>query len=123
MNAQEYEELAAACDALLRSDATDLGRIALPVLHLINEHPTLLVAYEPLLAAQSVRQQSAIEHLTAAASSSYSCAFTAHDDIRTRTDRQGLRILPLWVASRHCRAQPRHPNCGKGVNSKGGFYL
>ena len=56
MNAQEYEELAAACDALLRSSATSLGRIAIPILHLINEHPTLLAAYEPLLNAQSQRR-------------------------------------------------------------------
>ena len=59
MNAQEYEELAAACDALLRSSDTSLGRIAIPLLHLINEHPSLLVAYEPLLAAPAGRQQSA----------------------------------------------------------------
>ncbi len=59
MNAQEYEELAASCDALLRSSATSLGRIALPVLHLISEHPTLLAAYEPLLAPQAMRQQPA----------------------------------------------------------------
>lgn len=66
MNAHEYEELAAACDALLRSSATGLGRIALPLLHLINEHPSLLAAYAPLLAAQSVQQQPAADRATSA---------------------------------------------------------
>jgi hypothetical protein len=59
MNAQQYEELAASCDALLRSSATSLGRIALPLLHLISEHPSLLAAYQPLFAPQAGLQQSA----------------------------------------------------------------
>ncbi len=66
MNQRDYEELATTCDALLRSADTSLGRIALPVLHLINEHPTLLAAYGPLLAAPSVRPASASDHSTAA---------------------------------------------------------
>ena len=59
MNERDYEELAATCDLLLRSADTSLGRIALPLLHVISEHPGLLAPYEPLLAARAPRQEQA----------------------------------------------------------------
>lgn len=49
MTEQEYAELAAACDALLRAPSTSLARLAIPALHLLNEHPGSLAQYSPLL--------------------------------------------------------------------------
>jgi hypothetical protein len=49
MNARDYADLAAACDQLLRARGTSFTRIALPALHVINEHPSLLRPYEPLV--------------------------------------------------------------------------
>ena len=48
MNARDYADLAAACDELLRARGTSFTRIALPALHVINEHPSLLRIYEQL---------------------------------------------------------------------------
>ena len=45
----EYREIAAACDRLLRAGDTSLARLAIPILHVINEHPAHLAQYAPLL--------------------------------------------------------------------------
>jgi len=45
----EYAEVAAACDRLLRAPGTDLARLAIPLLHLLNEHPSWLAQYAPVL--------------------------------------------------------------------------
>src|SRR6185312_9135733 len=50
---QEYADIAAACDRLLRSPSTSLARLAIPALHLLNEHPSSLVQYAPLFADRS----------------------------------------------------------------------
>lgn len=50
---QEYLDIAAACDRLLRSPATSLARLAIPALHLLNEHPSSLAQYAPLFADHS----------------------------------------------------------------------
>jgi hypothetical protein len=49
MTEQEYADIAAACDRLLRAPSTSLARLANPVLHLLNEHPSCLAQYGPLL--------------------------------------------------------------------------
>jgi hypothetical protein len=49
MTEGDYAALCAACDRLLRSPATSLERIAIPLLHVINEHPAGLRQYEPVL--------------------------------------------------------------------------
>jgi hypothetical protein len=46
---QDYAAIAAACDRLLRAPGTDLARLAIPLLHLLNEHPSWLAQYAPLL--------------------------------------------------------------------------
>jgi hypothetical protein len=46
---QEYAELCTACDRLLRASGAGLERLAIPMLHLINEHPSILRQYTPLL--------------------------------------------------------------------------
>jgi hypothetical protein len=51
MTEQEYAAIGAACDRLLRAPGTDLARLAIPVLHLLNEHPSWLAQYAPVLAA------------------------------------------------------------------------
>jgi hypothetical protein len=52
MTEQEYTAIAAACDRLLRGEGTTLARIAIPLLHLINEHPGCTSVYtQPALAA------------------------------------------------------------------------
>lgn len=48
MNEQEYTQLAAACDRLLRGRGTSVARLAIPALHVINEHPGSLAQYAPL---------------------------------------------------------------------------
>jgi hypothetical protein len=53
MTEQEYGEFAAACDRLLRAPSTTLARLAIPVLHFLNEHPSSLVQYASLLGARS----------------------------------------------------------------------
>src|SRR5262249_35797096 len=55
MTDSEYREIAAACDRLLRAGDTSLARLAIPILHVINEHPAHLAQYDavltPMLAA------------------------------------------------------------------------
>ena len=58
MTEEEYAQLATACDRLLRAPGSSLGRLAIPGLHVINEHPGTLAQYIPLL------QKSAIDDLT-----------------------------------------------------------
>jgi hypothetical protein len=53
MTEQEYADIAAACDRLLRAPRTSLARLAVPVLHFMNEHPSFLVQYAPLLTETS----------------------------------------------------------------------
>ncbi len=47
MTAQEYAAIAAACDQLLRAPEAGLERLAVPLLHLIKEHPSCLRQYQP----------------------------------------------------------------------------
>jgi hypothetical protein len=54
MTEQAYAAIAAACDRLLRAPGTTLGRVAIPLLHVINEHPSCLAQYAPLLPSSSV---------------------------------------------------------------------
>jgi hypothetical protein len=49
MTEQEYADLCAACDRLLHGPATGVSRVAIPLLHVINEHPTGLRQYAPAL--------------------------------------------------------------------------
>lgn len=53
MTEQDYVDIAAACDRLLRAPGTSLARLAVPVLHFLNEHPSTLAQYAPLLAERS----------------------------------------------------------------------
>ena len=48
MTEQEYADLAAACDRLLRAPDTSLARLAIPALHFLNEHPSTLAQYASL---------------------------------------------------------------------------
>lgn len=50
MTEQEYAELAAACDRLLRAPSTSVARLAIPALHVLNERPSSLAQYAPLFA-------------------------------------------------------------------------
>jgi hypothetical protein len=50
MNEQQYEQIAAACDALLRAPGTSYARVAIPLLHVVSEHPSHTARYAPLLA-------------------------------------------------------------------------
>jgi hypothetical protein len=49
MTEQDYAQIAAACDRVLRAPGTQLARVAIPMLHVINEHPASIAQYEPLL--------------------------------------------------------------------------
>jgi hypothetical protein len=49
MTEQEYADIAAACDRLLRAPGTSLARLAVPALHFLNEHPSALAQYASLL--------------------------------------------------------------------------
>lgn len=49
MNQQQFADIAAGCDRLLRAPRTSLARLAIPVLHFMNEHPGSLAQYAPLL--------------------------------------------------------------------------
>jgi hypothetical protein len=53
MTEQEYADIAAACDRLLRSPGTSLARLAVPVLHFLNEHPSALAQYASLFTDRS----------------------------------------------------------------------
>ena len=53
MTEQEYAHIAAACDRLLRAPRTGLARLAIPVLHFLNEHPSSLGQYTSLLTGHS----------------------------------------------------------------------
>jgi hypothetical protein len=52
MTEQEYGELAAACDRLLRAPDTSLARLAIPALHFLNEHPSSLAQYASVLSGR-----------------------------------------------------------------------
>jgi hypothetical protein len=53
MTEQEYADIAAACDRLLRAPCTSLARLAVPELHFLNEHPGALAQYASLLTERS----------------------------------------------------------------------
>jgi hypothetical protein len=53
MNEGEFADLAAACDRLLRAPHTSLGRLAIPALHVLNEHPSSLAQYSSLLSERA----------------------------------------------------------------------
>lgn len=53
MTAQQYADIAAACDRLLRAPDTSLARIAIPALHFLNEHPSSVAQYASLLSDDS----------------------------------------------------------------------
>jgi hypothetical protein len=53
MTEQEYADIAAACDRLLRAPNTGVARLAIPVLHFLNEHPSSLAQYASLLTEPS----------------------------------------------------------------------
>ena len=57
MTDQEYADIAAACDRLLRAPGTSLARLAVPALHFLNEHPSSLAQYAPLLSGLPVSGQ------------------------------------------------------------------
>ena len=48
MNEQQFADIAAACDRLLRAPGTSLARLAIPALHFLNEHPSTLAQYSSL---------------------------------------------------------------------------
>jgi hypothetical protein len=48
MNEQQFADIAAACDSLLRAPSTSLARLAVPALHFLNEHPSTLAQYASL---------------------------------------------------------------------------
>lgn len=50
MTEHQYADIAAACDRLLRGPRTSLARLAIPTLHFLNEHPSSVAQYAPLLA-------------------------------------------------------------------------
>jgi hypothetical protein len=53
MTEQEYADIAAACDRLLRAPNTSVARLAIPVLHFLNEHPSSLAQYASLFTEPS----------------------------------------------------------------------
>jgi hypothetical protein len=53
MNEQQFADIGAACDRLLRAPNTNLGRLAIPELHFLNEHPSCLAPYAALLSGNS----------------------------------------------------------------------
>jgi hypothetical protein len=53
MKEQQFANIAAACDRLLRAPCTSLARLAVPVLHFLNEHPSILAQYASLLTERS----------------------------------------------------------------------
>jgi hypothetical protein len=53
MTEQEYADIAASCDRLLRAPYTSLARLAVPVLHFLNEHPSALAQYSSMLTERS----------------------------------------------------------------------
>src|ERR1700733_7138308 len=53
MTEQQFADIAAACDRLLRAPGTSLARLAIPVLHFLNEHPSVLAQYASVLGKHS----------------------------------------------------------------------
>jgi hypothetical protein len=56
MTEQQFADMAAACDRLLRAPGTSLARLAIPALHFLNEHPSALAQYAPVLTEDSDRR-------------------------------------------------------------------
>ncbi|HWG75759.1 MAG TPA: hypothetical protein VN660_03095 [Steroidobacteraceae bacterium] len=52
MTEAEYDAIAAGCDLLLRARDTSLERIAIPILHVVSEHPGWTAQYAAVLEAQ-----------------------------------------------------------------------
>jgi hypothetical protein len=55
MTDQEYSDIGAACDRVLRAPGRGLARLAIPELHFLNEHPSAMVHYAPLLGGRPDR--------------------------------------------------------------------
>src|SRR6201999_2444954 len=53
MTEEEYADIAVAFDGLLRAPSSNVARLAIPALHFLNEHPSSLAQYGPLLGERS----------------------------------------------------------------------
>jgi hypothetical protein len=53
LNERQFADIAAACDRLLRAANSSLARLAIPLLHFLNEHPGSLGQYSSLLTERS----------------------------------------------------------------------
>jgi hypothetical protein len=95
MTEQEYADLCAACDYLLHGPATSLNRVAIPLLHVINEHPTGLRQYAPALRG--------------AAPDRLSRSLRRHARALARVGRALLRATPPRAAPAHAGQSDRRP--------------
>src|SRR5512146_110305 len=53
MTEHDYAEIATTCDRLLRAPGTCLARVAIPLLHVINEHPSTLTAFRDVARSET----------------------------------------------------------------------
>jgi hypothetical protein len=77
MTEQEYADFAAACDRLLRAPCTSLARLAVPALHFLNEHPSALAQYAPLLTDRSGGRFSNVPKAVIRAARGLTCSLVA----------------------------------------------
>lgn len=102
MTGQEYEQIAAACDRLLRAPDTSLGRLAIPLLHVIDEHPAHLAQYSTLLESSSARPQTLAAHRSRFAMRAGRAARRSlHSSPIPWNELKALRHVDVLIVSRH----------------------
>jgi hypothetical protein len=78
MTEQDYADIAAACDALLRAPGTSLARLAIPALHFLNEHPSSLAQYASVASGRPERGYAVLAGAALRAARGLTRAFAAH---------------------------------------------
>ena len=63
MDERQYFQLSEVCDALLKAEDTSLPRIAIPWLHILNEHPAHLAGYADLFARHGTSRFRGVKQL------------------------------------------------------------
>ncbi len=98
MRPQEYSAVAAACDQLLQAPDAGVERLAVPLLHVLKEHPSWLRQYEPALRASAAGGpksplRSAASAAKAAAGALWRSAQQTASDMLQRESRAPVQVL------------------------------
>lgn len=110
MTESEYAEIAAACDRLLRAPDMTLGRMSIPLLHFVDEHPAHLAQYASLLPSTSSRStRNAGRSPRFAMRAGRALARSLKSTARLRKPARALGKVDVLIVSRRSGAGPADP--------------